>query len=107
MVKTHIKKNDQVLVTAGRDRGSRGKVMRMLPAEGKAVVEGINMLKRHTRPNPQKGIQGGIIERPAPIALSNLTLICPNCGKPSRVARERRETGGSVRVCKSCGAPVS
>ena len=107
MTKTHLKKNDQVLVTAGRDRGSRGKVLRLLPSEGKAVVEGINLLKRHTRPNPQKGIQGGIIERPAPIAISNLKLICPNCGKPVRTGRERRDTGGAVRVCKNCGAPVS
>jgi len=107
MTKTHLKKNDQVVVTAGRDRGSRGKVLRMLPGEGKAIVERINMVKRHTRPNPQKGIQGGILEREAPIALSNLKLICPNCGKPSRVGRERREQGGSVRVCKNCGAPVS
>jgi large subunit ribosomal protein L24 len=107
MSKLNLKKNDQVMVIAGRDRGSRGKVLRVLPGAGKAIVERINMVKRHTRPNPQKGIQGGILEREAPIQLSNLMLICPSCGKPTRVGHERREQGGSVRVCKSCGAPVS
>jgi large subunit ribosomal protein L24 len=107
MNKLNLKKNDQVVVTAGRDRGSRGKVLRTLPAAGKAIVERINMVKRHTRPNPQKGIQGGIIEREAPIHVSNLMLICPSCNEPSRVGRKRRDQGGSVRVCKKCGAPVS
>lgn len=107
MAKLHIKKNDQVLVTAGRDRGTRGKVLRVLPADDKAIVERVNMVKRHTRPNPQKGIQGGILEREAPIHVSNLMVVCPTCGKPSRLRRERREQGGAVRVCKSCGGALS
>lgn len=106
MQKTHIKKNDQVLVTAGKDRGVRGKVLRVLPQEQRAIVERVNMVKRHTRPNPQAGIQGGILEREAPIHVSNLKLICPECGKPARTARKRLDDGNGVRVCKSCGATV-
>jgi large subunit ribosomal protein L24 len=107
MERVHIKRNDQVVVTAGKDRGARGKVLRVLPTEKKAIVERINMIKRHTRPNPQKGIQGGILEREAPIHLSNLMVVCPNCGKPTRVSHERRKQGGAVRQCKHCGGTLS
>lgn len=107
MHRVHVKKNDQVLVTGGKDRGLRGKVLRVFPAEQQAVVERINMVKRHTRPNPQKGIQGGILEREAPIHVSNLKVICPNCGEPARTGRKRIEAGGSVRECKHCGTALS
>ena len=107
MERVHIKRNDKVVVTAGKDRGARGKVLRVLPTEKKAIVERINMIKRHTRPNPQKGIQGGILEREAPIHLSNLMVVCPNCGKPTRVSHERRDQGGAVRLCKHCGGTLS
>ena len=103
-VKVNVKKNDQVLVTTGKDRGARGRVLRVLASEGKAIVERVNMIKRHTRPNPNKGIQGGILEREAPIQISNLKVICPECGKPSRMGRRRLEDGRGVRVCKNCGA---
>jgi large subunit ribosomal protein L24 len=102
--KLNVKKNDQVLVTTGKDRGAKGRVLRVLAADGKAIVERVNMIKRHTRPNPNKGIQGGILEREAPIQVSNLMVICPECGKPSRLGRKRLEDGRGVRVCKSCGA---
>ena len=104
MVKVNVKKNDQVLVTTGKDRGARGRVLRVLASEGKAIVERVNMIKRHTRPNPNKGIQGGILEREAPIQISNLKVICPECGKASRMGRRRLEDGRGVRVCKNCGA---
>jgi large subunit ribosomal protein L24 len=107
MQKIHVKRDDQVVVTSGRDRGARGKVLRVLPSDGKAIVERINMITRHTRPNPQKGIQGGILEREAPIAVSNLMVICPNCGKPSRMGHRRLDQGGSVRVCKNCDKALS
>ena len=107
MEKIHVKRDDQVLVTAGRDRGAKGRVLRVLPRDGKAIVERINMIKRHTRPNPQKGIQGGILEREAPIAVSNLMVICPNCGEPSRMSHRRLDQGGSVRVCKNCDKALS
>ncbi|HEV2854501.1 MAG TPA: 50S ribosomal protein L24 [Thermoanaerobaculia bacterium] len=106
MQKVNVKKNDQVLVTTGKDRGARGRVLRVLASEGKAIVERVNMIKRHTRPNPNKGIQGGILEREAPIQISNLKVICPECGKPSRMGRNRLEDGRGVRVCKNCGATV-
>jgi large subunit ribosomal protein L24 len=106
-VKANVKKNDQVLVTTGKDRGARGRVLRVLASEGKAVVERVNMIKRHTRPNPNKGIQGGILEREAPIQISNLKVVCPECGKPSRLGRQRLDDGRGVRVCKNCGATFS
>ena len=107
MVKVNVKKNDQVLVTTGKDRGARGRVLRVLASEGKAIVERVNMIKRHTRPNPNKGIQGGILEREAPIQIANLRVVCPECGKPSRLGRQRLEDGRGVRVCKNCGATFS
>ena len=103
-MKVNVKKNDQVLVMTGRDRGARGRVLRVLASEGKAIVERVNMIKRHTRPNPNKGIQGGILEREAPIQIANLKVICPECGKASRVGRRRLDDGRGVRVCKNCGA---
>ena len=107
MPKLNGKKNDQVLVTTGQNRGARGRVLRVLAADGKAIVERVNMIKRHTRPNPNKGIQGGILEREAPIQVSNLKVICPECGKPSRLGRKRLEDGRGVRVCKQCDANFS
>jgi len=107
MNKLKVKKNDQVMVTGGKDRGARGRVLRVLASEGKAIVERVNMMKRHTRPNPNRGIQGGILEREAPIQVSNLKVICPECGKPSRLGRKRLEDGRGVRVCKSCGGTFS
>jgi large subunit ribosomal protein L24 len=107
MNKLKVKKNDQVLVTTGKDRGARGRVLRVLASTGKAVVERVNMIKRHTRPNPNKGIQGGILEREAPIQISNLRVICPESGKPSRLGRKRLDDGRGVRVCKSCDATFS
>jgi len=103
-MKLNVKKNDQVLVSTGKDRGARGRVLRVLASEGKAIVERVNMIKRHTRPNPNKGIQGGILEREAPIQIANLKVICPECGKPSRLGRQRLDDGRGVRVCKNCGA---
>ncbi len=102
--KPRIKKNDQVQVIAGRDRGAQAKVLRVLPRDGKAIVEGINMIKKHTRPNPQQQVQGGILKREAPIKLSKLMVVCPACSKPTRVGRRRQADGTSVRVCKKCGS---
>jgi large subunit ribosomal protein L24 len=104
MAKVHVKKNDQVLVRVGKDQGVRGKVLRVLPAGNRAVVERVNMIKKHTRPNPQKGVQGGILEREAPIQLSNLMVICPECDRPTRLGSKRFDDGKAARVCKRCGA---
>ncbi len=102
--KPKIKRNDQVVVLAGRDRGVRGKVLRIHPATGTAIVEGVNMVKKHTRPNPQRQIQGGVLEREAPIQLSNLKVIDPESGQPTRVGRRRLEDGRGVRFSKTSGA---
>lgn len=107
MDKLKVKKNDQVLVRSGKDRGARGRVLKVLASEGKAIVERVNMIKRHTRANPGKGIQGGILEREAPVQVSNLAVVCPECGKPSRLGRKRLEDGRGVRVCKNCGGTFS
>ncbi len=106
MRKTKIKKNDQVQVIAGKDRGAKGRVLRVLPAKSMAVVERVNLVKRHTKANPQKGIQGGILEREAPIHLSNLMVIDPQSGKATRVGRKRLEDGSGTRVAKKSGATL-
>lgn len=103
MQKVRIKKNDEVLVISGRDRGVKGKVLRVLPSKRAAIVERINMVKKHTRANPQKQVQGGILEREAPILLSKLKLVCPECGKPTRVGAKRLDDGSGARVCHRCG----
>ncbi|OFV84948.1 MAG: 50S ribosomal protein L24 [Acidobacteria bacterium RBG_16_64_8] len=107
MVKTRIKRNDQVLVIAGRDRGAKGKVLRVFPSKGTAIVERVNMMKKHTRANPQRQVQGGILEREAPIRLSKLMVICPESAKPTRVGRRRLDDGKGVRVAKRSGATLS
>ena len=107
MKKVHIKKNDEVLVIKGRDRGVKGRVLRVFPNEGTAIVERVNMIKRHTRPNPQRQVKGGVVEREAPIRLSNLKLICPESGKPTRIGRKRLDDGSGARVAKTSGAVFS
>jgi large subunit ribosomal protein L24 len=107
MKKPKIKKNDEVLVIRGKDKGARGKVLRVMPKAEAVVVEHINMMKRHTRPNPQKNVQGGVLEKEAPIQISNLKLICPESGKPTRVSRKRLEDGSAARVAKVSGAIIS
>lgn len=107
MNKLKIKKGDKVLVISGRDRGTTGRVLRVLPGRNRAIVEGVNMIKRHTRPNPQRQVQGGILEREAPIAVPNLMLLCPETGKPTRVGRKRLEDGRGVRISKKSGSVIS
>jgi large subunit ribosomal protein L24 len=102
----HIKKEDQVLVTAGRDRGKTGKVLRVFPATGRAVVENVNFIQRHTRANPQRNIKGGLVQREAPIQLSNLMVVCRECGKPTRVGYANLSDGKKVRVCRKCEGTI-
>ena len=106
MPKIKLKKNDQVLVIAGKDKGAKGKVLKVFPAQNSVIVEQINLIKKHTRPNPQRQVQGGIVEREAPIHVSKLKLICPESGKPTRVGRRRLEDGRGVRVSKVSGATL-
>ncbi len=104
MAKLKVKKGDQVLVIAGKDRGKRGKVLRVQADDHRIVVEGVNFIKRHTRPNPQRRIQGGIVEREAPIHLSNVMVISPDSGRPTRVGFKYLEDGRKVRYAKVDGA---
>ncbi len=96
-----IKKNDTVLVIAGKDRGKRGRVRKSLPRKGRIVVDGLNMIKRHSRTSGQAR-QAGIIEMEAPLNASNVMLICNKCDKPARVGYRRMEDGKRVRVCRAC-----
>jgi large subunit ribosomal protein L24 len=103
MQKSHIKKGDNVLVTAGKDSGKQGRVLSVLRGEGKAIVERINMAKRHTRPNPQKNVKGGIVEKEAPINISNLRVVCTSCGATKGFNMQLLDDGRKVRACKACG----
>ena len=105
MPKMNIRKDDLVEVISGKDKGKQGKVLRTLPSEGKVVVEGVAIVKKAVRPNPNNQ-SGGIVSQEAAIDVSNVMLVCPKCGKPTRVAREQGELDGKrklVRVCKKCG----
>lgn len=100
-----VKKNDTVKVIAGRDKGKQGRVLDVLRSEGKLLVEHVMMIKRHTRPNPSKGIKGGIAEREGAIAISNVMVVCPSCG-PTRIGHKVETTGGKARrtrICRKCG----
>jgi large subunit ribosomal protein L24 len=101
-----IRKNDNVLVITGRDRGKRGRVLQVLPEKGRLVVEGVNFIKRHTRANPQKNVKGGIIEREAPLNASNVQLVCPECSSPTRIGRRLLDDGRRVRYCVKCKGVV-
>jgi large subunit ribosomal protein L24 len=101
ITKSKIKKGDHVMVTAGRHRGKSGKVLKVLPSEGRVLVERLNVVKRHQKPSgPQS--PGGIIEKEAPLALSNVMVVCGKCSHPVRVGRRRLEDGQQVRFCRRC-----
>jgi large subunit ribosomal protein L24 len=99
-----VKKGDLVEVIAGKDSGRRGKVLKADSARERVVVEGVHMIKRHTRPNPQKRVQGGIVEREAPIQVSNVMVVSPDSGKATRVGYKVLDDGRKVRVAKVDGA---
>ena len=101
-----IRKNDSVLVITGKDRGKRGRVLRVLPDKNRLIVEGVNMIKRHTKPYPGMNIQGGIVEREASVLASNVQLVCPECGAQTRVGRRILGDGRKVRVCRKCEGVV-
>ena len=99
-----IRKGDNVEVKSGKDAGKRGRVLRVDRDRDRVVVEGVNMIKRHTRPNPQKKIQGGIVEREAAIHASNVMVVSPDSGRPTRVGYKILDDGRKVRVSKVDGA---
>lgn len=98
----HVHREDMVLILTGKDRGKKGRVIRLFTKTEKALVEKINMVKRHTRPTQQMP-QGGILEKEAPMAISNLQVVCGKCQKPTRVAHKVLANGQKVRACKKCG----
>jgi large subunit ribosomal protein L24 len=102
-LKTPVRKDDEVLVIGGKDRGKRGRVLQVLPEKNRILVEGVNMIKRHTRPNPQRNIKGGIVEREAAIHASNVMPIDPDSGKATRVGRKVLDDGRRVRVSRRSG----
>ena len=104
MARVKIRKNDTVVVIAGKDKGARARVLRVMPQTDRVLVEGVNMIKRHTKPNPQRNIQGGIVERESPVHISNVQLLDPDDDKPTRVGTKVLEDGRRVRVARRSGA---
>ena len=103
---TPIRKNDNVVVTTGKDRGKRGRVVRVVAEKNRLIVEGVNIIKRHTKANPQRQVKGGLVEREAPLHASNVQIVCPECGKPTRIGRKILGDGRKVRVCRKCEGVV-
>lgn len=98
-----IRKNDNVIVIAGKDKGKKGRVVKVLPEEGRLIVENINLKKKHQKPK-SGGKKGEKIEVPRPFSVSTVMLVCKNCGKPSRTGYKLLPEGKKIRTCKKCGA---
>ena len=103
--KLHVKKNDMVMIIAGKDTGKAGKVLRVLADKGRVVVEHLNVVKRHSRPT-RANAEGGIIEKEAPLAASNVLLLCGACNKPTRTGIRILDDGSKARFCKKCNEIV-
>jgi large subunit ribosomal protein L24 len=105
-----IKKEDTVKVISGRDKGKTGRVLRVDRETGKLLVEHVMMVKRHTRPNPGKQVKGGIAERESPIPVSNVMIVCPSCGKATRIGHHVEAVAGGkarrTRTCRKCNATL-
>ena len=105
-LQTPIRRNDTVIVTTGKDRGKKGRVIKVVTEKNRLIVEGVNLIKRHTRPNPQRNIKGGIVEREASLHASNVQLVCPECGAMTRVGHRVLNDGRKIRVCRKCEGVV-
>jgi large subunit ribosomal protein L24 len=101
-----VRHGDIVKVMAGRSKGRSGKVLSVNAWKGTVTVEHANIIKRHTRPNPSKNVKGGILEKEGPIHISNVMLVCPSCGKQTRVGHKRLPDGTHVRTCRRCDATI-
>jgi large subunit ribosomal protein L24 len=101
-----IRKNDQVQVIAGRDRGKKGRVLSVHPEKSRVIVEGVGMIKRHTKPNPQKNVKGGIVEREGAIHVSNVMLLDPDSSAPTRIGYTRHDDGTKSRISRKSGSVV-
>ena len=102
---TPLRKNDTVAVTTGKYNGKRGRVLKVIPTTNRLIVEGVNIIKRHTRPNPQRNIKGGIVEREGALHASNVQLVCPECGKMTRIGHSK-QGDRKVRICRKCEGVV-
>lgn len=100
--KLHVKKGDTVVVLSGKDKGKKGKIIEAMPKKAKVVVEGVNKVKRHTKPTQQMP-QGGILVKEAPLHSAKVMLVCPACDKPTRIKKTALATGSTARTCKHCG----
>lgn len=100
-----IKKNDTVLVITGKEKGKRGRVLSVSPSKSRLIIEKVNIIKKHMKPS-RKYTQGGIIEKEAPLHISNVMLICPKCDKPTRIGNTLLGDGKKVRTCKKCGEVI-
>ena len=98
----HLKKNDMVYVLSGKDKGKTGKVLKVFPDKKRAIVEGLNNIQKHTKPNPQKNVKGGILPKESPMHISNLMVVCKRCNKRSRVGFSVGPDGQKIRVCRHC-----
>ena len=103
MNKLHIRKDDTVVVLSGKDKGKKGKVLETSPKEQKVIVEGINMVTKHVKPRRQ-GETGGIVKAEGAMYAAKVMVVCPSCGKPTRVAHKVLDNGTKKRACKKCGA---
>ena len=102
MNKVHVKTGDTVVILSGKDRGSKGKVLAVSPKEGKVIIEGRNMVTKHVKPR-RMGEQGGIVKAEGALYACKVQIVCPHCGKPTRVGHKLYEDGTKGRICKKCG----
>ena len=102
-----IHKNDKVIVTVGKEKGKIGKVLKLFPKTERVLIEGVNKVKRHSKGNPYKGEAGGIKEKENPLHMSNVTLVCDNCAKPTRVGYKVIDSDKKVRFCKKCNEIIA
>lgn len=101
-----IRKDDKVMVIAGKDKGKVGKILKILPKRNAVLVEKVNQVKRHTKANPYAKTAGGIVEKESPLHISNVALLCDSCAKPTRVGYKATEDGKKVRFCKKCNQDI-
>ena len=101
-VRMNLRKNDTVQVIAGRDAGKQGKVVKILREKNRVIVQGVGFIKKHTRPNPQRNVKGGIAEREAPIHASNVMIVCGECNKRTRIGHKVMGDGKKARICRRC-----
>lgn len=104
--RVQIRKNDQVKVISGKSLDKVGRVLRVMREKNRVVVEGVSLLKRHTRANPSKNIKGGIVERESPIHISNVMIMCGSCGQATRIGHNILSDGKKIRICRKCGSSL-